>query len=184
MFTDCTSSSEELLISEVDCLSLAYFVRAFHHQPIETSFNAGLRWKAINLLIRFECQLIARRMLYEDVKDLPEDEIFDAFELASQLNDKNSACRIIAQGWRAETSSEKSLLPDRRAMDVHRQVDEDDGRIWTSVDAAKIQSSWLWALALAQTACLNKMTIVDAEGKDFWRMMVGEFMTNLVDAIW
>lgn len=181
MFAQQSSNSKEISLPDIPRLTMDLFIRALHNDFDEQDPIRMYRLNdAADVLLRFECDAAARNMLYPCTREIYDDDIFDALVLASKLNDLQSACRIIAQGWRAEVSEEKSILPVSRLS----TIEYSEEICWRAADGQKFQPSWVWALTIAQYSTLPT---ANARGwtcgdKEFWRLMVGEFMANLVDA--
>ncbi|KAI9638674.1 uncharacterized protein MKK02DRAFT_32064 [Dioszegia hungarica] len=141
MFAGSSASPKEVNLPSITRAQLDLFIRSIHgRSPLQPpSFSEAS--EVVELLIRYDCAIPARQLLFRTVKDIRVEDHFEALAFASRLDDLKSACRIISQGWKwwaqESEADSRSLCPDH--LEVPR----------TAEDAGRIRSSWVWALTLA-----------------------------------
>lgn len=182
MFVNASGNTKEVNLPDTSTANLSTFLGAIIQTQPPSGLTLAETIEAIEMLCRYECTVAARRILFNNIKKLEARELFEAFALASRLNDIMSGCRVLAQGYvwyyydpdnDGHDPEEPSLCPDS------------DRRPWGAHEAARIQPSWIWALSLATTA-VDRMpqpkTALENIRMDtiYWRSMVGHFMCNLV----
>jgi hypothetical protein len=96
MFSVGTDTAE-LRIPDGTTMSIGHFICSLSGPQPPIVGNMTHVKAAIHLLVRYDCTEAAKRLLYRNIDDISAYESFDAFVLASTLNDLLSACRILAQ---------------------------------------------------------------------------------------
>lgn len=177
MFVDATSNVDEVNLPDSTRADLDLFIRTLYEKnPPNVPIMADLR-KAIDLLCQYDCTEPAKRILYHNVKVVEAEHLFDAFTLASRLNDVMSACRILAHGWRWYQNPRDEIYPNAPSL-----CPDSTKRRWCAQEAALLQPAWIWALTVASAAQMDKAAGEDLyDGSESaWRELVGGFMCNLV----
>ncbi|KAI9638669.1 uncharacterized protein MKK02DRAFT_32060 [Dioszegia hungarica] len=78
-----------------------HFTRALYPRRSSISYmGISNIERIIDILLQYDCVGPAQRLLFDGSKDLDAEELYDAFVLASRLDDTRSACRILPQGFR------------------------------------------------------------------------------------
>lgn len=155
MFSSASTNNKEVNLPDASRAELTTFLLTISQPLPPTGLDLKAVTKTIDLLQRYECVDASRRVLYANARNLKADDLFDAFALASQLNDILGACRILTQGatWYDNPKS-KYYAPPLHPDSITRP--------WVAADAERLQSSWVWALTLAGAAC------EEAKGRTGW----------------
>ncbi|KAI9638671.1 uncharacterized protein MKK02DRAFT_32062 [Dioszegia hungarica] len=153
------------------CRWIVQFASALHpDRTFEKALDMVSLTEVVNALIRYDCIGPAQRLLFEGTKDLRAEYLYNALVLASRLDHLQCADGIIAQGYKWYAQDPRpdalSLCPDSGQ------------RQWRSVDAARLQPDWVWALTKASAQCTPRDGR-DLRSESYWRRVAGEFVANM-----
>lgn len=101
----------------------------------------------ITLLLKYECTDAAKAILYHSVREVKLEQLYEAFVLASLLDDMPSACRILPQGWRWYEGDHEHVSLPLSPLSSRRQ--------WTPQEVGRIRVTWVWALYAATQRCIK-----------------------------
>lgn len=166
------NSGNEIKISDVNSDDLKTFLDVITAKRLSSSDrNVPRAQKVIPLLLRFDMVHLAKPFLYQCVLNLSPNYIYEAFVLASQLDDLDSGLRILTQGHVWYHGTGKHSAPSLCPGSVKRP--------WTRGDADQVRSGWMWALSHAtENVDTRRATTagIEPDKPAYWLLVAGEFV--------
>lgn len=143
----------------------------FLTKPRNYKRNWETTLRVIAFAQQYQCETLARDLLYTASAKDPGKLRFKAFVLACQYEHLTAACRILRWGASGEKAGKEgiSLRPNTAG--------------WTPQLAARLSIPWLWALSGAVQSAddvhCGYGTSKNREKEEYWRSVIGDFMIRV-----